>query len=66
MFRRVSFHVVSYLLTIHLASLSHFILSHIYIYALADTFIQGDLQYIQVIHVVSVCVSWELNNLLHC
>ncbi len=28
---------------------------------LADAFIQSDLQYIQAIHVVSICVRWELN-----
>ncbi len=32
----------------------------IYMY-LADAFIQSDLQCIQVIHVLSVCVPWELN-----
>ncbi len=28
---------------------------------LADAFIQSDLQCIQAIHLLSVCVSWELN-----
>ncbi len=28
---------------------------------LADTFIQSDLQCIQVIHLLSMCVPWELN-----
>ncbi len=28
---------------------------------LANAFIQSDLQYIQVIHFLSVCVPWELN-----
>ncbi len=28
---------------------------------LADAFIQSDLQCIQVIHLVSMCVPWELN-----
>ncbi len=28
---------------------------------LADAFIQSDLQCIQVIHILSVCVPWELN-----
>ncbi len=34
---------------------------NIYITYLADTFIQRDLQCIQAIHFVSMCVPWELN-----
>ncbi len=34
----------------------HFTFMH-----LADAFIQSDLQCIQAIHVLSVCVPWELN-----
>ncbi len=38
-------------------------ISNIYIIVmhLADTFMQSDLQCIQAIHVLSVCVPWELN-----